>query len=513
MDSKLIPLEIPPGMYRAGTPYQSRHRWYDGSLVRFAGGEIRPVGGWERVVASDNTPLPALTGVPRTALVWAPDAGAPIIAVGTTQKLYVVQGGELADITPAGFTTGRDDGVSEGGVGTYGNGLYGAGRYGEGAQLGTLLPPGTWQLDSFGTDLFGISTSDNKLYRWGGDKEEAAEAVEGAPKGAAVVVTPERFVVVLGAESQDTEVFGMQARLVRWASQEGYTDWTTSDVNTAGEFPLSTAGRLVCGRRTRGETLLFTDADLWAMQYIGGVFVYRFVQVGDQCGIVSPNAVGIVDSRAFWMGHRAFFVYDGYTQPLECPVAPIVFDDINPANVAKVWALPIAEHGEVWWFYPSRASNEIDRYVAYNYREGHWSFGRLARTAGAPTGALPLPLMLDPNGVMWEHEKSTMNHDGAVPYLESGPLEAGDGDNILKVQQIVPDERTSGDVKTTIYTAMSPMDSEKAHGPFPATPDKAAKVYDVRLTGRQIRLRIEEARNADWRIGRFRLGVRLGGRR
>ena len=38
----------PPGMFRNGTRYQSAGRWYDGNLVRWHEGAMRPVGGWER---------------------------------------------------------------------------------------------------------------------------------------------------------------------------------------------------------------------------------------------------------------------------------------------------------------------------------------------------------------------------------------------------------------------------------------------------------------------------------
>ena len=30
----LIPLQIPPGVYRNGTEYQASNRWYDANLVR-----------------------------------------------------------------------------------------------------------------------------------------------------------------------------------------------------------------------------------------------------------------------------------------------------------------------------------------------------------------------------------------------------------------------------------------------------------------------------------------------
>ena len=45
----LLPIKIPPGFFRNATQYQAKNRWYDGNLVRFSEGRIRPIGGWQRI--------------------------------------------------------------------------------------------------------------------------------------------------------------------------------------------------------------------------------------------------------------------------------------------------------------------------------------------------------------------------------------------------------------------------------------------------------------------------------
>ena len=42
----LIPLQLPPGVYRNGTDFESSNRWRDANLVRWRDGSLRPVGGW-----------------------------------------------------------------------------------------------------------------------------------------------------------------------------------------------------------------------------------------------------------------------------------------------------------------------------------------------------------------------------------------------------------------------------------------------------------------------------------
>ena len=79
----LQPIEIPPGVSRKGTVYQSRGRYYDSDLIRFASGVVGPIGGWTARTTS------AMTGKPRAMVVWRDNtASLRFIAVGTHSKLY-----------------------------------------------------------------------------------------------------------------------------------------------------------------------------------------------------------------------------------------------------------------------------------------------------------------------------------------------------------------------------------------------------------------------------------------
>lgn len=500
MNESFIKLALPPGIVKRGTVYETAGRWRDGNLVRFTEGRIQPVGGRRRVTDANGSNLAALSGIPRALLASSLDDGSPILAAGTTSKFYVVAGGTVNDVTPAGFTAGDADGGFSGGGGTYGHSVYGSGLYGTGVTAASFTDATTWQLDSFGQSVAAVDTKNKKLYLWAGNVAVVAAVPAGAPASAVgVVCTPERFLFALGA--------GGISRKVQWPSQETSTDWTPTAVNTAGDFELSTNGRLMAGRRAKAETILWTDADCWAARYIGGPLIYQFIQVGDNCGLIAPNAGCIVDSQAFWMGQRGFFGYDGYVKPLPSEVSDYVFSDMNGLQAAKIWAMPVPEFGEVWWFYPSSMSTEIDRYVSYSYREGHWSVGQMARTAGTPSGAIALPIMAAADGILWEHEVGE-DRGSDVPYVESGPIELGNGDQVARVVRLVPDEKTLGDVEATFYTSFYPATSEATQGPYPL-----AAPTDVRFTARQTRVRFAESRQTAWRVGVPRLGVLPGGRR
>ena len=506
MNEKLLKIELPPGIKKAGTVYEVGPRWYDGNLVRFFQDQIQPVGGWRRATDANGTNLSALTGTPRGMISSRLDDGSPIVAISTTQKFYILAGGTLYDDTPTGYTAGDVDGGYSGTGGTYGNSTYGSGLYNIGVTSSTFTDATTYQLDTFGQSVVAVDTKNKKLYVWAGTAGTDAAVAANAPATVnAVVTTPERFIFALGTIS--TSGGSVNARLVRWPSQESSTDWTPSSTNTAGEFQLTTNGKLMAGRRARLETLLWTDADCWAARYIGGELLYQFVQVGNHCGLIAPNAAVVIDTQAFWMGKRSFFVYDGYVKPLPCEVSDYVFTDINELQFAKIWAMPITEYGEIWWFYPSGAATEIDRYVCYSYREGHWSIGRVVRLCGVGSGATTYPMMADSSSLLWEHEVGSAR-DSLTPYVESGPFELGDGDTVTKVVRLVPDEKTLGDCTATFYHQMYPMGTETTSGPHSLT-----QPTDLRFTARQARVRFSESRQTAWRIGTPRLGILPGSRR
>jgi len=510
MQEKLMIVKLPPGYYKNGTEYQGKGRWIDGNFVRFFEGTVRPIGRFQRLQDSTGADIGLVTGCPRFAYSYRGNSGAIRLGIGTSSKAYVVTAGALTEITPAGIVAGSCTGVYSDGSGVYGAGCYGCGPYGGLSLSSTLTDADTWTLDNFGDFLVGVLTSDGKMYSWDGNTANDFVQMTNSPTGVrGVVVTPERFVFALGTTAD--------SRLVKWASQESLTDWTETATNSAGDFPLSTKGRLMSGRRTRRQTLLFTDVDVWAANYIGGDLIYSFDQVGDNCGIIAPNAVSVVESRAYWMGKRSFYMFDGRVSPVPCEVSDYVFGSFNHTNRALVNAINNSEFGEIWWFYPSAGSVENDRAVVYNYRENHWTTHVLTRACGVDREVLPAPVWvsgLAPNGsvgqgTIYEHESSTGTLPSA-PFIRSGPYEIDNGDYVYRVQSVLPDENTRGDLKMRIRKSYNPTDTPTLSADI--TLGNAAPI-PVRFTARQMWFDFIENVVKDWRLGDFRIGVRKQGRR
>ena len=491
----LVPIKIPAGVYRNGTEYQSAGRWYDSNLVRWFENTLRPWGGWRKRSTSQ------MTGVSRGMLTWRTNSDERYIAAGTPTKLYAMsEGGVLKDITPTTFTSGITDATLKTGYGygTYGSSAYGVAR----PDLGAIIPATTWSMDSWGEYLVACSSADGQLLEWqlGFTTPTKAVAITNAPTSCeAVMTTAERFVFALGASGNP--------RKVSWCDQENNTVWTPSTTNQAGDFELNSVGSLKCGKRVRGINLLFTDVDVHVATYIGLPYVYSFEKAGSGCGVISSQAVAAIDTAAIWMSKSGFWVYDGYVKPLVSDVGDYIFQNINYNQASKVYAVHNSKYGEIIWFYPSSASNENDSYVTYNYREGHWAIGSLARTAGTDRGVFTNPLMISSDGYIYEHEVGYA-YDGSTPFAESGPYEIGNGDNIMSVRRVIPDEQTLGEVVVSFKTRMYPMADETTYGPYPA-----AQPTDVRFAARQVKVRYTGNVLEDWRVGVNRFDVVAMGKR
>lgn len=87
-------------------------------------------------------------------------------------------------------------------------------------------------------------------------------------------------------------------------------------------------------------------------------------------------------------------------------------------------------------------------------------------------------------------------------------MELGEGDNLMAIQKVIPDDKTVGDVSLTIYTAPNPDTAETANGPYTLTAHTT-----LRVKARQVRLKLTEAVATGWRVGVIRLGAVMSGRR
>ena len=199
-----------------------------------------------------------------------------------------------------------------------------------------------WHQQNFGEDLV-LGFDGGKLYTWDATNGTSTRGVlvsglagaSGVPTSHnnLVVSDVSRFVFCLGANP-----FGaadLDPLLIRWSDQESLVDWTPSATNQAGSLRLSQGSKIVTGANSRQSVLIWTDAALYSLQYVGAPIVWGANLVGENISIASKNAVAYANGIAYWMGTDKFYKYDGRTETLNCDLRRYVFNDFNEANTNK----------------------------------------------------------------------------------------------------------------------------------------------------------------------------------
>jgi hypothetical protein len=501
----LLPLSITPGLYLNRTPYSSKGRWVDGNCVRFRDGVPQQIGGWRQASGSGG-----ITGVPRCAISWRPgNQHGRYCAIGTNEGVFVYDGGHISNITPVGYVPGRVD--SQPGAG-YGGGLYGHGLYGEPTiGSGVVLDAASWSMDMWGEYVVAVGY-DGVVCQYTGTGVLAP--IAGAPSARSLVVTDERILMLLGAN-------GIPNR-IQWSDQEDNSNYTPDATNKAGGFTLNTVTQLQCGVRGRGVTFVWSDTDLFGFSPTYNQFVYSYERLGQNCGAASQNAACIVGEVPYWMGVDGFYCYDGQVQRLDCDINDYVFGDpsngvaadlnIDQRNKVHVRVNTLFE--EIWFSYPSAGSTECDRLAIFNYRNGTWSKAHLARTAWCDRGAFALPMALDPNAALFEHEVGHFANGGQIDsYVECSPIELGNGDVVQQIRSFWPEMRQgNGTINLLLKMRQTPRGPEFVRGPFPFTADTQRVLLSA--VARQMAVRIEATAPGDyWELGQPRVEITAGGGR
>ena len=413
---------------------------------------------------------------------------------------------------------------------------WGSGTFGSTSSLSNTNQLRIWTHDNFGENLI-INQRSAGIYQWTENNGVSTRAVElsgisGAnlvPTKGLQVITSEkdRHLIVLGADpiSGSSRTGTVDPMLIAFSDQENALDFEPLSTNTAGSLRLSSGSSIIGGVKARQEILVWTDTALYSMQFIGPPFTFGINLINEGTGLIGPKAAVTTPSGVYWMSYNNFYSYNGSVQTLPCSVHNYVFSDINLTQSFKVNAFTIKDKSEVGWFYCSSSSDEVDRYVIYNYVEGVWFYGQLSRTAWLDSGIVNYPRSVS-SGYLYQQEIG-FNDDGSPMtnvFIESSDLDIGDGNQFSFVKRIIPDYKflqddNNGNINIVLKTRNFPGDTLATNSTSAIT--SSTQQAFVRSRSRQIALRFESDDDANndgnlsigWRLGATRIDIKPDGRR
>ena len=425
----------------------------------------------------------------------------------------------------------------------FGNG-WGAGVWSRGAwnSRATIVVQSEilrlWQHDTFGEDLI-FNIRNGPIFYWdasGGASQRGIFLKDLTNADASPIVAKQvmvsdvdRHVIAFGCNPLGSNV--QDPLLIRFSAQENPADWTPLTTNTAGDLRIGSGTAIVQAVETRQEILVFTDQALHSMQFIGPPYTFGINRISENITIRSPNAAVAIGDAVYWMGKDQFYVYNGNVNQLQCTVREKILRDINDDQLEKIFVGVNSGYQEIWWFYPSLNSNDVDKYVVYNYDANIWYYGTLNRTAWIDRGVTDYPVAAGTDGILYNHEYEADDQSGTSPvaiesFIQSAPIDLGDGEVFSYVRKMIPD--------VTFRTSTNPapqvdftIDAFNYNGGLQVSSDTANIVksssvpveqytekVDLRVRGRAISVKISSDQvGTTWRTGLNRLDIRPDGKR
>jgi len=404
---------------------------------------------------------------------------------------------------------------------------------------GAGIPVGT-TIASFGTGTGGTGTYIMSLAATATTTGIALTGVSDVPSKINEILVSDSSRIVIAFGCNDYGSPDIDPMLIRWSAQESYTDWTPVATNQAGSYRLSHGSQIIGALQTRQEINVWTDAAIYAMQYLGPPFVWGFTLLADNISIVSPNAMATASGVVYWMGVDKFYVYSGRVETLPCSVRTFIYQDINRDQFSQIQAGTNEGYSEVWWFYCSANSNVIDRYVIFNYLDRVWYYGTMSRTAWLDSPLREYPMAAGLDNRLYFHElgvdDGTTNPPSPInSYVQSSDFDIGDGHNYGFVWRMIPDITFDGSttpsplypkVTMTMRPRQNPgsgystsasanVDSTQSYaGQQTYNVQQFTEIVYTRLRGRQLAFRISsDTLGTQWQLGVPRIDVRPDGRK
>lgn len=401
---------------------------------------------------------------------------------------------------------------------------------------GTTVSTSDWTLDNFGQNFIACPVGGPIYYYQPDGQLETAQILgQQVPlvNEGIFVAMPERQIVAYGSSFN----LNPDPLNVRWCDAGDPTVWIATSTNQAGSYRLPSGSKIVAGIQGPQQGLIWTDTDLFAMQYVGLPFVYGFNKIGTNCGAISRKSVGTLNNIVYWMSQKQFYIMTGNgVTPLPCSVWDAVFQNLKQGNdgngvpyIDRIRCAVNSQFNEVMWFFPSANGNgENDAYVKYNTLMQCWDYGNLGRTAWIDQSVLGSPIGAGSDNFLYQHEvgNDAAVGNSAVPMLTSmrtGYAQLNEADNIIFIDQIWPDmdwgvwsqstavgQPGNATVTITFYAVNYPWDTPTQYS---FTMTAATQYISCRIRARLIAIGLSSNDiGSFWRLGAIRYRYQVDGR-
>lgn len=360
----------------------------------------------------------------------------------------------------------------------------------------------------------------------------------------AKVVRPfKNYLVALNITRNSVE----QNTTVKWSSPadpgEVPFTWDVNDAtNDAGEsFLADTAGAIVDGKKLKDSFIIYKEDSVYAMRYIGGIYVFQFQQLFDDVGMLSRNCAAEFDGKHFVVGQGDVYVHNGVQKSsvIDGKMKRYLFSAIKNTGIANVFVVPDYNSTEMWVCFQGNSSGAstgtADTALIWNWKENTWTIRQLPNVICGTYGIVDPKTSdaWDADTTFWDQDTSPWGSASYNPSktqlvfgsytnnkiysigdvsefagqtfksrLEKTSINFGDDLGVKFVSSITPHFNGSGTAKVYIGSSMLHDAPTEWFGPYSYEIGKDFKV-DCRVSGRYIGVRFELESIGAWNMNGY----------
>ena len=384
MPFKKIEVTRPRGINTDLSPYEMPNElWSNGNNVDFSGARVNVALGYKRVMS--NSPL---TIIPKHAVAFRDGSTDYWYYAGDT-KIYKTDGTNHDNVT-------RQDDEAEPADVDYApefNITYDSD--------GTTILSKARQHNGWTSDVFNGALLLNNGY----DLPQVYDTTEGRmvdltdwpSTDKCGVLRPFKNYLVALDITQDSD---RRPTMVRWSDTAPLggvpESWDSTDPASQAGYNIlpDTQGQVVEGKALGDTFFIYKNDAVWAMQFIGGNFVFSFRKVFSDAGILAKDCVAEYDNKHFVIGVDDIYVHDGTTKKsvISNKMHDFFYNDIDTEHVSKVRCVANNSRKEMIIYYPNSSSEDglANTAITWNWESDSWSKRDVGNVSHITTGIVAL---------------------------------------------------------------------------------------------------------------------------
>ena len=244
--------------------------------------------------------------------------------------------------------------------------------------------------------------------------------------------------------------------------------WDETDLTNSAGFNdlVQMKTPIVDGATLGANFLIYSQDQVWSMEFVGGTFIFNFRKIFDDAGVINQNCIVEVEGRHYVFDRGDIYVTDGNTRQSICDgrVLNYIFGGMNTTRTHECFVLHNSALEEIYFCYSTgddmalyTSGTHCNRAAVYNYKEDVWSFQDLPNVVSGTEASVDSVFAYDDADQTYEsiggtyHDQESQNNPRSLLMSAAG---GGIADSKLYGIDLVDQGNLAQSVDTTVSSPL-----------------------------------------------------------